>query len=182
MADKKVKNLLAAIVASKNQPLDKLLFGLGIRHVGAKIASTIAKEFKTIDRISKLTVDELINVPEIGEKIAISLVEYFANAENQELIQKLKDLGLKVEVDDQSVVKNNSPFSNKTVVLTGTLTIARNEAKDMLEAAGAKVTGSVSKKTDYLIAGEAAGSKLAKAESLGVNVLSEDEFVNLLND
>ena len=182
MADKKVKKLLAAIEASKNQPLDKLLFGLGIRHVGAKIASTIAKEFKTLARISQLTASELVNVPEIGEKIAISLVEYFSNDENQELIQNLKDYGLKLEVDDQSVVTNDSPFSNKTVVLTGTLTMARNEAKKMLEAAGANVTGSISKKTDYLIAGASAGSKLAKAESLGVNVLSEDEFINLLND
>jgi len=180
MADKKVQNLLAAIVASKTQPLDKLLFGLGIRHVGAKVADTLAKEFKTMARVSQLTVLELINVPEIGEKIAVSLVEYFANAENQELIRKLKDFGLKMEIDDRSVVAVNSPFTDKTVVLTGTLTMPRNDVRKLLETAGAKVTNSISKKTDYLIAGTAAGSKLAKAESLGITILTEDEFVNLL--
>jgi len=182
MADKKVQKLLDAIIASKNQPLDKLLFGLGIRHVGAKVASTIAKEFKTMEKIEQLKAHELIDVPEIGEKIAISLVEYFANTKNKDLIQKLKDFGLKMEVSDQSVVANNLTFSNKTVVLTGSLSMPRNEIKKMLEDAGAKVTSSVSKKTDYLIAGEAAGSKLAKAESLGIAVLSEDEFINLIND
>ena len=183
MADKKVQNLLDAIVASKSRSLDKLIFGLGIRHVGAKVASTIAKEFTTMDKISQLTVDELINVPEIGEKIAVSLVEYFTNAHNQELIKKLKDFGLKMEIDkSSSAISSNSPFTGKTVVLTGTLTMPRNEAKKLLEAAGAKVTGSVSKKTDFLVAGEEAGSKLAKAESLGVSVLSEDEFINLIND
>lgn len=182
MADKKVQNLLDAIATSKNQPLDKLLFGLGIRHVGAKVAQILSKEFKTMDMISQLTVDDLINVPEIGEKIAISLVEYFADTENQELIKNLKDFGLKLEVDAQNVVATNSPFTNKTIVLTGTLSMPRNEAKKLLEAAGAKITGSISKKTDYLIAGGSAGSKLVKAESLGVTVLTEDEFINLLTE
>jgi len=182
MADKKVQNLLNAIAASKNQPLDKLLFGLGIRHIGAKIANTLAREFKTMDQISQLKVDDLINVPEIGEKIAISLVEYFTDEKNQELINKLKDFGLKMEVDVSDAVPINSPFIDKTIVLTGTLQMPRNDAKKMLEAAGAKITGSISKKTDYLIAGVAAGSKLAKAESLGVTVLTEDEFINLLNN
>ena len=182
MADKKVQNLLEAIAKSKSQPLDKLLFGLGIRHVGAKVASTLAKEFLAMDKISQLTVDDLLHVPEIGEKIAISLVDYFANAENQELISKLKDFGLRMEASDQSVATINSPFTDKTVVLTGTLSLARNEASMMLEEAGAKVTGSISKKTDYLIAGEAAGSKLDKAKSLGVTVLTEDEFLNLLKE
>ena len=182
MADKKVQNLLDAIAASKNQTLDKLLFGLGIRHVGAKVAQILAKEFKSMDLLSQLTVDDLITVPEIGEKIAVSLIEYFANAENQELINKLKDFGLKMEVNDQSVVKTNSPFTDRTVVLTGTLSMPRQDAKKLLEAAGAKITGSISKKTDYLIAGKEAGSKLAKAESLGVTVLTEDELTNLLNN
>ena len=180
MADKKVQNLLDAIAASKNQPLDKLLFGLGIRHIGAKVAQTLAKTFKTIDAISQLTSDDLINVPEVGEKIARSLIEYFADADNQELINHLKGFGLKMEMNAQPVVTTNSPFTDKTIVLTGTLSMPRGDAKKLLEAAGAKMTGSISKKTDYLIAGEAAGSKLTKAESLGITVLTEDEFINLL--
>jgi len=184
MADKKVQNLLGAIADSKNQPLDKLLFGLGIRHVGAKVANTLAKAFKTMEHISQLSVDDLVHVPEIGEKIATSLVEYFADKNNQALINKLKDFGLKMEMDvlASKVVATHSPFTDKTVVLTGTLLMPRQDAKKLLEAAGAKVTGSVSKKTDYLIAGVAAGSKLTKAESLGVTVLTEDEFTNLLNN
>ena len=182
MADKKVQKLLDAIVASKNQPLDKLLFGLGIRHIGAKVAQTLAKEFKTMDTISQLKVDDLINVPEIGKKIAMSLVEYFANDANQDIINKLRDFGLKMEVDVDRVETINTPFTGKTVVLTGTLRMARNDAKRMLEDAGAKITGSVSKKTNYVVAGNAAGSKLTKAESLGITILDEDEFLNLLNN
>lgn len=182
MADKKVQKLLDAIEASKNQPLDKLLFGLGIRHVGAKVARTLAKEFKTMDTISQLTVDELVSVPDIGEKIAVSLTEYFADVNTQKLMSQLKDFGLKLAVADQDVVEKGSPFTHKTVVLTGSLQMPRHDAKQLLEAVGAKVTGSVSKKTDYLIAGVASGSKLTKAESLGVTVLTEDEFINLLND
>ena len=182
MADKKVQNLLEAIAVSKNQPLDKLLFGLGIRHVGAKVSQTLANAFKSMDRISQLTADDLINVPEIGPKIAESLIEYFANDKNQKLIQRLKDFGLTMKVNDEIVEEINTPFTNKTVVLTGTLQMPRNDVKKMLETAGARITSSVSKKTDYLITGESAGSKLVKAESLGITVLNEDEFLNLLNE
>lgn len=182
MADKKVNNLLNAILASKNQPLDKLLFGLGIRHVGAKVAHLIAKEFKSIDKISQLTVEELMVVAEIGEKIAMSLVEYFADTQNQALIQKLKDHDLKMSIEIQNVDQMSSFFTNKTVVLTGTLQLPRHEIKNHLESVGAKVTNSLSKKTDYLIAGESAGSKLAKAETLGITVLNEIEFEKLLNE
>ena len=180
MADKKVQKLLDAIVASKNQPLDKLLFGLGIRHVGAKVASTLAGVFQSMTALSQATVDELLVVPEIGEKIAVSIVQYFANEDHQQLVGELTNHGLKMTVDAKTVVTKESVFTNKTVVLTGTLAMPRTEAKQLLEAAGANVTGSISKKTDFLIAGAAAGSKLAKAESLGVAVLSEEEFVGML--
>ena len=182
MADKKVNNLLSAILTSKNQPLNKLLFGLGIRHIGAKVANTIAKEFKSIDKISQLTVEELLEISEIGEKIAMSLVDYFTNPENQALIQKLKDYNLKMSIEIPSVVQIDSFFMDKTVVLTGSLQMPRQEAKKRLEELGANVTGSVSKKTDFLIAGEAAGSKLTKAEALGIAVLTETEFIKLLNE
>ncbi|MCL1990309.1 MAG: NAD-dependent DNA ligase LigA [Defluviitaleaceae bacterium] len=180
MAEKKVNNLLHAIVESKKQPLDKLLFGLGIRHIGSKVAHTLAKVFQTMDRLSQLTVNELIQVPEIGEKIAISLVDYFADPQNQALIQTLKDFGLNMEMTVQHALTTTSPFTDKTIVLTGALQIPRSEAKQLLETVGAKVTSSISKKTDYLIAGPGAGSKLEKAESLGITVLTEDDLINLL--
>lgn len=182
MAEKKVQKLLAAIKASKAQPLDKLLFGLGIRHVGAKVASTLAKEFKSMASIGQASLESLIEIPEIGEKIAISLIDYFQDAKNQHLIAQLESLGLNLTAADDVVITGDSPFSNKTVVLTGTLEMPRNEAKKQLEAVGAKVTNSISKKTDYLIAGAAAGSKLTKAQSLGVTVLDEEAFVKLLNE
>lgn len=182
MADKKVKNLMEAIEASKNQPLDKLLFALGIRHVGAKVAQILAKQYSNMDEIMNQTVETLTAVNEIGDKIAVSIVEYFANEENIAMMDQLKALGLKMEIDANTTIAIDSPFTNKTVVLTGTLSMPRNEVKKLLEAAGAKITGSISKKTDYLIAGESAGSKLAKAESLGVSVLTEDEFINLISN
>ena len=182
MADKKVRNLLEAITISKAQPLDKLLFGLGIKHIGAKVAQTLAKEFKTLAVICNLTFDELIAIPEIGEKIAHSVIDYFSDAKNQEIIQKLKHFGLKMETECQNVEAASTHFANKTVVLTGTLRMPRNKAKALLEQSSAKVTGSISKKTDYLIAGDAAGSKLTKAKELGITILTEDEFIRLLNE
>lgn len=182
MADKKVQNLMNAIAASKNQPLEKLLFGLGIRHVGAKVAQTLAKQFNNMDEIMNQSVETLTAVNEVGEKIAHSIARYFADEENIAMINQLKALGLKMEIDPQDLPVTNSPFTDKIVVLTGTLSMPRNEAKKLLEGAGAKITGSISKKTDYLIAGESAGSKLAKAESLGVSVLTEEAFINLLKE
>lgn len=181
MADKKVQNLLKAIAASKNQPLDKLLFGLGIRHIGAKVAEILAKEFGNIDHIISQSVESLMTVNEIGEKIAVSLVEYFADEANNTMLNQLKALGLRMEMDQPATDHAHSPFADKTVVLTGTLSMPRDDAKKLLQAVGAKITTSISKKTDYLIAGETAGSKLTKAKALGVTVLAEDEFVNLLN-
>ncbi|MCL2559657.1 MAG: NAD-dependent DNA ligase LigA [Turicibacter sp.] len=180
MADKKVSKLLAAIETSKAQPLDKLLFGLGIRHVGAKVAETMAQEFGHMDEIISKDASALMSVNEIGEKIAVSLVDYFANDENLAMIAQLKVLGLNMAAAQRAAVSDDSAFAGKTVVLTGTLSMPRNDAKTLLENAGAKITGSISKNTDYLIAGEAAGSKLAKAESLGITILTEDEFVTLL--
>jgi len=182
MAQKKVNNLLDAIQASKNQPLDKLLFGLGIRHVGAKVASIIAKKFESIEKISQSSAEELMLIPEVGEKIAISLVTYFANHENQIIIQKLRDFGLKMQKEVHDIPRTSTPFSDRTVVLTGTLAMSRKEAQVLLETAGANVTSSISKKTDYLVAGASAGSKLTKAQALGITILDEETFVKLLNE
>jgi len=181
MAEKKVDNLLTAIEASKQNPLDKLLFGLGIRHIGAKVAKTLAKEFKTMDNIASQDVDTLIQTPEIGEKIALSITNYFADEKNQRLIESLKISGLTMETA-APVAKSASYFTDKTVVLTGTLSTSRKIAKEKLEQAGAIVTGSISKKTDFLIAGDSAGSKLTKAQSLGITVLTEAEFLAHLGE
>jgi len=181
MAQKKVDNLLTAIEASKQKPLDKLLFGLGIRHVGAKVAKTLAKEFQTMDNLANQSVEALTEVPEIGEKIALSLTDFFSNEENQQLIERLKNDGLTME-SAAPLLPTTSYFTEKTVVLTGTLSMSRGVAKEKLEQAGAIVTGSISKKTDYLIAGESAGSKLTKAQSLGIAILTEAEFLTHLGE
>ena len=180
MADKKAQKLLDAIAASKNQPLDKLLFGLGLRYVGANATRTVAQEFKSMKVISQLTLEEFLSVPTIGDQTALSLETFFSKPKNRLLIRKLEELGVKMEIDDETVVEENSTFTNKTVVLTGTLQMPRSEASTLLESVGAKVTNNVSQKTDYLIAGDSGGSKLEKAKSLGVQIITEDEFLTLL--
>ena len=181
MADKRVSNLLAAIEKSKANSLDKLLFGLGIRHVGQKAAKTLAQTFGDMDRLMNATSDELVAIGEIGEIIARSIVTYFKDPTHLALIHALKDLGLNMAFTAlQPSRAENGFWTGKTVVLTGSLkTLTRSAAKDLLESLGASVAAKVSKNTDYLIAGEASGSKLSNAINLGVAVLSEDEFLKL---
>ncbi|MFC0189971.1 NAD-dependent DNA ligase LigA [Fictibacillus aquaticus] len=184
MGEKSVDNLLDAIEKSKENSLEKLLFGLGIRHVGAKAAKTIAQKFETMDALMNASRDELLAIDEIGDKMAESVELYFSKPEVAELVSELRDHGVNMEYKGPKLVKAediDSIFAGKTVVLTGKLSIlTRNEAKEKLERLGAKVTGSVSKNTDMLIAGEDAGSKLEKAQSLGVPVMSEQELVDEL--
>ncbi|WP_018664435.1 NAD-dependent DNA ligase LigA [Heyndrickxia acidiproducens] len=184
MGEKSASKLLDAIEASKNNSLEKLLFGLGIRHVGAKAAKILARQFLTMDRLSKATREELMAIPDIGGKMADSIAAYFENEEAEALIRKLRDLGVNMAYNGpmpQDPGETDSPFAGKTVVLTGKLTqLTRNEAKEKLEALGASVTGSVSKKTDLVIAGEDAGSKLEKAEKLGIEVWDEASFMHHL--
>lgn len=185
MGEKSVSNLLAAIEASKKNSLEKLLFGLGIRHVGAKAAKILAEHFETMERLSEATREELEAIPDIGEKMADSIVAYFENEEALGLVRELALLGVNmVYKGPKRAEKRNadSPFAGKTVVLTGKLVnLTRNEAKEKLEALGANVTGSVSKNTDLVIAGEDAGTKLAKAEQLGIEVWDEAAFLERLN-
>ncbi|MEG9297479.1 NAD-dependent DNA ligase LigA [Mangrovibacillus sp. Mu-81] len=185
MGEKSVDNLLQAIEASKQNSLEKLLFGLGIRHVGAKAAKTLAQEFGTMDALMVLTQEELTNVNEIGEKMADAIVAYFDNDEVKELIQELKDVGVNLEYKGPKPVaasEVDSYFAGKTIVLTGKIErLSRNEAKEKIEMLGGKVTGSVSKKTDLVIAGEDAGSKLAKANELEIEVWDEDKLMEELN-
>lgn len=173
---KSVDKMLETIETSKKQPLALLLYGLGIRQVGKKAAAILANYFVSMDALMKADVDTLVSINDIGPITAQSIVEFFKDESNQKLIQTLKEQGLNMIQEKQEI--KASRFTNKTVVLTGTLEhYTRNEAKEILENLGANVSGSVSKKTDYVIYGTAAGSKLAKAQNLGVATMSEEEFV-----
>jgi len=186
MGEKSVNNLLEAIQVSKKNSLEKLLFGLGIRHVGAKAAKTIAMEFKHMDELSKATKEGLTAINEIGEKMADSIVTFFEQEEVLELIDELKELGVNMDYTGPmptSTEESNSVFAGKTIVLTGKLEqLSRNEAKEQIELLGGKITGSVSKKTDLVIAGEDAGSKLTKAEQLGIEVWDEERLLEELKE
>jgi DNA ligase (NAD+) len=181
MGEKSVGNLLEAIEASKQNSLEKLLFGLGIRHVGSKAAKTLAQTFETMENLQSSTREELTAIQDIGEKMADSIVAYFENEEARDLVRELQALGVNMVYKGPKPVESlnsSSLLAGKTVVLTGKLEqMTREEAKDRLESLGANVTGSVSKKTDLVIAGTDAGSKLAKAEQLGIEVWDENRFV-----
>ncbi|WP_059172259.1 NAD-dependent DNA ligase LigA [Bacillus sp. FJAT-27445] len=181
MGEKSVNNLLQAIDKSKDNSLERLLFGLGIRHVGEKAAKTLAQEFETMGRLAAATESDLTSINEIGEKMASSIVAFFEQEEARELIEELKAAGLNMEYKGPkrtTVESSDSIFAGKTVVLTGKMErMSRNEAKEKLEALGANVAGSVSKKTDILIAGEDAGSKLAKAQELGIEIWDEERLL-----
>lgn len=184
MGEKSVTNLLTAIENSKENSLEKLLFGLGIRHVGAKAAKTLAIQFETMDKLAEATREELTAINEIGEKMADSIFTFFEQEEVRELIQELKDMGLNMNYTGAMPAASsdtNSYFFGKTIVLTGKLEqLTRNEAKEKIEALGGNVSGSVSKKTDLVIAGEDAGSKLKKALELGIDVWNEERLIEEL--
>ncbi|MGA9287647.1 MAG: NAD-dependent DNA ligase LigA [Anaerobacillus sp.] len=186
MGEKSVSNLLEAIQVSKDNSLEKLLFGLGIRHVGAKAARTLAQQFGSMDSLVHANVEDLEAINEVGQKMADSVVRYFQNEEVHELIKELKEAGVNMTYTGPKPVSSediDSVFAGKTVVLTGKLEqLSRGDAKKLLEQQGAKVTGSVSKSTDLVIAGEDAGSKLEKAETLGIDVWSENRFLEELNE
>ena len=182
MGDKSVDNLLNAIENSKQSSLDKVIFALGILNVGKKAGKILAEYYKNLTNFSKATVDELLELPDIGLITAESIVDYLSNDNNLRFINELIEIGMNPQYEIQDRNTDNI-FSGKTIVLTGKLVeLTRNEAKEYLERLGAKVTGSVTSKTDYVIAGEKAGSKLAKAEQLGIQVLSEDEFIDIMKE
>ena len=182
MGDKSVDNLLNAIENSKQSSLDKVIFALGILNVGKKAGKILAEYYKNLTNFSKATVDELLKLPDIGLITAESIVDYLSNDNNLRFINELIEIGMNPQYEIQDKNTDNI-FSGKTIVLTGKLVeLTRNETKEYLEHFGAKVTGSVTSKTDYVIAGEKAGSKLAKAEQLGIQVLSEDEFIDIMKE
>lgn len=180
-ADKKAENLIEAIEKSKDCDLDRFIYALGIPNVGEKTAKDLIKRFKTLDNLKNATFEELIEVSDVGDIIANSIIEFFHDKQILDNIDKLLNLGIKPKYEEKEV-STEGPFIGKTVVLTGTLSIGRNEAKEIIERLGGKVSGSVSKKTDYVIAGEDAGSKLDKAKELGVKVLNEEEFKNIIDN
>jgi len=185
MGEKSVSNLLTAIEASKANSLEKMLFGLGIRHVGEKAATILAAEFGTLSELMTADAERLITIHEIGDKVADSITTYFSKEEVLEVLRKLESYGLNTAYIGRSRpdVPTDGVFSGKTVVLTGKLTIlTRGEAKEKIEALGGKVSGSVSKKTDLVIAGDDAGSKLAKAEELEITVWNEAELIEALGE
>ncbi len=185
MGEKSVSNLLKAIEASKSNSLEKLLFGLGIRHVGAKAAKTLAQSFGTMENLASATKEELLAINEIGEKMADAIVTFFEQEEAVELLKELVSVGVNMEYKGAKPVsaeESDSIFAGKTVVLTGKLEqLSRNEAKEKIEALGGNVSGSVSKKTHLVIAGVEAGSKLKKAQELGIEVWDEEKLLVELN-
>ena len=182
MAEKSATNVVNQIQASKERGLQRMLFGLDIRHVGERYSKILANQFRSIENLMKATVEELDAIPEIGEKVAQSIYDYFQSESAKDLIERLKSHGLKMEIDETGSVKLDERFVNKKFVLTGKMeNFTRTEAAKLIEERGGRVSSSVSKNTDYLVAGEKAGSKLAKAEKLGVEILNESDLNLLLN-
>ncbi len=177
MGKKSAENVLVQIKNSKSRGLQRLLFGLDIRHVGEGYAKRIARQFRNIENLKLATVEQLDDIPDIGLSVAESVCKWFQTEENLRIIERLKDFGVKLEIEESSTAQLDERFVGKIFVLTGKLEqFTRDEAAKIIEERGGKVSGSVSKNTSFVVAGSDAGSKLTKAESLGVAVLSEDEF------
>jgi DNA ligase (NAD+) len=181
MAEKSAANILDAIGKSKQTTLARFIFALGIRNVGEATAKDLARHFGTLDALMAADVGALQQVPDVGPVVAASVARFFAEPHNVEVIEQLRAAGVSWTEGEPSAVVN-SPIAGKTFVLTGSLpTLTRGEAKDMIEALGGKVAGSVSKKTDYVVAGAEAGSKLDKAQALGLTILDESQFRELIS-
>jgi DNA ligase (NAD+) len=178
MGDKSAENILREIGNSKKLPLERVIFGLGIRFVGERTAQFLAEHFGDMDALMDASEEELQQVEEVGPRIAKSIIEFFSEPKNRELVEELRAAGLNMRGKKK---ERGTKLVGKTFVLTGTLVhYSRDQAKKLIEDAGGKVTGSVSKKTDYVVAGTEAGSKLDKAKELGVRVINEDEMKGLI--
>ena len=173
------QNLVDSINASKQNDLYRLITALGIRHVGAKASKLLAKKYKSMDKLIEAPVEELSEIKDIGEVMAKSIEEFFNQEQTKDLIEKLKQAGVNMNYQEQEGEDNR--FEGKTFVLTGSLEkYTRGEASNIIEKLGGKTSGTVSKKTDYVLAGEEAGSKLTKAQSLGVTIITEAEFEKMI--
>lgn len=181
MGAKSAQNILASVAKSKETTLGRFIFALGIRHVGEATARDLAAHFGTLEKLEKATIEECLEVNDVGEVIAESITSFFAEPRNREVVDSLVASGVAWPAAKAPEAEEGSPVAGKTFVLTGTLpTLSRDEASDMILAAGGKVSGSVSKKTSYVVAGAAAGSKLEKAQKLGVAVIGEEELLEML--
>jgi DNA ligase (NAD+) len=181
MAEKSAQNVLDALTVSKSTTLPRFIYALGIRHVGESTAKTLARHFGTLDALMAANEEEVLAVEDVGPVVAQSILRFLHDPLNRELIEQLRAAG--VHWDESAVERQSQHLNGKTFVLTGTLpNLKREEAQALIEAAGGKVSGSVSKKTSYVVAGEEAGSKLAKAEELGIPVLDEEGLLQLLEN
>lgn len=180
--EKSIENLLNAIENSKNNSLERLIFGLGIRYVGKKTAKILAIEFGSMDKFMNSNEETLKNIPEIGGIIAKSVVDYFSEEKNINLINRLKNLGINMIYLGEKIDTSNNKINGKTFVITGTLSNSREYYKEILENLGANVTGSVTKKTDYVLLGENPGSKYDKAKELNITIINEEDFNNMIGD
>lgn len=178
--EKSINNLLESINRSKNNSLERLIYGLGIRYVGKKTAKILASYFEEMSKFINASFDILSKIPNIGDKIAESIVNYFSNKDNIKLINNLKELNINMKYLGEKVNNSNEKVNNKTFVITGTLSNSRDVYKEKLESLGANVTSSVTKKTDYVLVGENPGSKYDKAKELGITIINEDEYNNLI--
>jgi DNA ligase (NAD+) len=179
MAEKSAQNLLDEIKASKNNSLARLIYALGIRFVGERTGQLLAEHFGSLPKLAEASLEELMEVPEVGPKVAQSIADFFSEAANRQIIKKLHKAGVRPTVEKRQV--KSDKFGGKSFVFTGGLANrSREQAGDMVQQHGGKVTGSVSKKTDYVVVGTDPGSKYDKARELGVNILTESEFEKLL--
>jgi DNA ligase (NAD+) len=180
MGEKSAENLLPAIEASKERPLGRLIFALGIRHVGSEIGAILASQFGSINALTRAGVEELVAIATVGPRIAESVHQYFRDASNLRVIEKLRRAGVRM-AEDVAATPPEGPLAGQTFVITGTLaSMPRSKAEELIRQLGGSASGSVTKKTDYLVAGESPSSKLQKAQRYGTKLLSEQEFLELL--
>ena len=183
MAEKSANNLIEGIEASKKVPFERVLYAIGIRHVGETTAKKIAKKVKSLDRLLELTKEELLEIDEVGDIIAISIADYFENEQNKHIIKKLKQAGLQFELSDEQQKGGTEKLKELTFVISGVFEkYSREQYKEMIELNGGKNSSSISKKTSFILAGENMGpEKLKKAQSLGVKLINENEFLKMIN-
>ena len=183
MGEKSAENIITGIAQSKAVPFERVIFALGIRFVGETVAKKIAKSFENIDELQQADLETLISIDEIGEKIAQSILSYFANESNCELINRLKAAGLQLYRTEEDLSEYTDKLAGQSIVISGVFTHhSRDEYKELIEKNGGKNVGSISAKTSFILAGENMGpAKLEKAKKLGITILSEDEFLKLIS-
>ena len=184
MGQKSAENIVNGIAASRSVPFERVLFALGIRFVGETVAKKIARSFKSIDEVEQASVETLMSVDEIGEKIAQSIVSYFANPLNRSLVERLKEAGLQFSRSEEDLSGYTDKLAGQSIVISGVFARhSRDEYKALIEKHGGKNVGSISKKTSFILAGENMGpSKLEKAEKLGIRIVNEEEFLGMIGE